>query len=113
MNQKQPARFPQYGPGVMLAVFLASIVLASIWLFMQRRWWMPQLASVHGADIDRVFMVTLVISGVLFVLLQGILAYLRISLWREARASGPGTGFVRVWKSDLRLLRGSSFSAWT
>jgi cytochrome c oxidase subunit II len=59
----------------MFAVFLVLVILASSWLFMQRRWWTPRLASVHGADIDRVFLVTLVISGVLFVLLQGILAY--------------------------------------
>src|SRR5262245_53554142 len=91
MNQKQSARFAQSGPGVMLAVFLASVVLASIWLFMQRRWWMPQLASIHGADIDRVFMVTLAISGILFVLLQGILAYFVF------RYRAPGAGRVRRW----------------
>jgi cytochrome c oxidase subunit 2 len=59
----------------MLAVFLVFIVLASSWLFLQRRWWLPSLASIHGADIDRVFLVTLAISGILFILLQGILAY--------------------------------------
>src|SRR5262249_14245611 len=62
-----------YGP--MLAVFLVFVVLASLWLFTQRRWWLPELASIHGADIDRVFLVTLVITGILFVLLQGVLAY--------------------------------------
>ena len=61
--------------GPMLAVFLVFIILASLWLFLQRRWWLPQLASIHGVDIDRVFMVTLAITGVLFVLLQGTLAY--------------------------------------
>ena len=60
----------------MLAVFLVFLVLASSWLFMQRQWWLPELASLHGIDIDRVFMITLVISGVLFILLQGVLAYL-------------------------------------
>lgn len=61
--------------GPMLAVFLVFLVLVSLWLFMQRRWWLPDLASLHGIDIDRVFMVTLVITGILFVLLQLILAY--------------------------------------
>jgi cytochrome c oxidase subunit 2 len=60
----------------MFAVFLALLVFLSSWLFMQRRWWMPPVASVHGIDIDRVFLVTLAISGTLFILLQGILAYL-------------------------------------
>jgi cytochrome c oxidase subunit 2 len=75
----------------MLAVFLAFIVLASSWLFMQRRWWMPQLASVHGVDIDRVFLLTLTISGILFVLLQGILAYFAF------RYGDRGSSRARHW----------------
>ena len=75
MSQQNPSRPVHSIQGPMLAVFLVFVVLASSWLFMQRRWWMPQLASIHGAAIDRVFLVTLTISGVLFILLQGILAY--------------------------------------
>ena len=59
----------------MFAIFLLFLITASSWLFMQRRWWMPEVASLHGADIDRVFLITLIISGVLFIILQGILAY--------------------------------------
>jgi cytochrome c oxidase subunit 2 len=72
----------------MLAVFLVFLVAASSWLFIQRRWWLPEQASIHGADIDRVFLVTLVITGVLFILLQGILAYFafRYSEQRSERA---------------------------
>ena len=73
MNQGKSAR--AHSQGAMLAVFLVFIVLASLWLFTQRRWWLPELASIHGVDIDRVFLVTLTITGVLFVLLQGVLAY--------------------------------------
>jgi cytochrome c oxidase subunit 2 len=62
--------------GPMLAVFLVVLILASSWLFTQRRWWMPELASLHGANIDRVFLITLAITGTLFIILQGILAYL-------------------------------------
>src|SRR5262245_41422230 len=75
MSHKNSARAPHSANGLMLAVFLVFIVLASSWLFLQRRWWLPELASTHGADIDRVFLVTLVVTGVLFVLLQGVLAY--------------------------------------
>jgi cytochrome c oxidase subunit 2 len=76
MNHRNsaPAVHSVFGP--MFAVFLVLLVLLSSWLFMQRRWWMPPVASVHGIDIDRVFLVTLAISGALFILLQGILAYL-------------------------------------
>ncbi|MBI2149067.1 MAG: cytochrome-c oxidase [Acidobacteria bacterium] len=61
--------------GRLLAVGLAFVTLASSWLFVQRRWWLPELASLHGIDIDRVFLVTLAITGVFFILLQGVLAY--------------------------------------
>jgi cytochrome c oxidase subunit II len=74
--------------GRKLAAFLLFLVLASSWLFIQRQWWMPQVASLHGLDIDRVFLITLAISGVLFILLQGALAYLayRYGKKREDRA---------------------------
>jgi cytochrome c oxidase subunit 2 len=88
MNPKNSGRAAHSAQGPMLAVLLVLIVLASSWLFMQRRWWMPQLASIHGAAIDRVFLVTLAISGVLFILLQGVLAYFtfRYGEKRQGRA---------------------------
>lgn len=75
MARKTSERPAHSFQGPMLAVGLVFVVLASSWLFMQRTWWMPELASLHGIDIDRVFLVTLVITGVLFILLQGVLAY--------------------------------------
>jgi cytochrome c oxidase subunit 2 len=77
--------------GSMLAVFVVLLILASSWLFTQRRWWMPELASLHGADIDRLFGVTLAISGVLFIILQGVLGYLAFR-YGEKRA-----GRARYW----------------
>src|SRR5690349_23022478 len=62
--------------GTMLAAFLICLIAGSVWLFTQRWWWLPELGSVHGAEIDRDFLVTLSISAVLFVLLQGTLAFL-------------------------------------
>jgi len=76
MIQRKPARAARSIQGPMLAVFLVLLIIASSWLFTQRRWWMPELASLHGADIDHVFLITLAITGVLFIVLQGILAYL-------------------------------------
>jgi cytochrome c oxidase subunit II len=76
MSHRNPSRAADSIQGPMLAVFLVFLILASSWLFTQRRWWMPDLASIHGADIDRVFGVTLAISGVLFIILQGTLGYL-------------------------------------
>src|SRR4051812_18213591 len=70
MNHKNAVQGPW------LAAFLLLLVIASSWLFTQRRWWLPELASIHGANVDRVFLITLVISGALFILLQGALAWL-------------------------------------
>src|SRR5262245_66298272 len=100
MKSKNSDRTSHSVQGPMLALFLVLIVLTSAWLFSQRRWWLPDLASVHGVDIDRVLLVTLVISGVLFVLLQGGLAYLTFRY-------GEGTGErARYWirpKLDKRF----------
>src|SRR6516165_7416104 len=75
MNQSNSARPGQSAQGPMLAIFLVFIILGSSVLFIQRRWWAPKLASIQRAAIARVFFVTLAISGVLFILLQGALAY--------------------------------------
>lgn len=66
-----------WGPieGSTLAGFLVVLAIAASWLFLQRRWWFPALASEHGAYLDHMFMVTLIVTGVLFLLLQLILAY--------------------------------------
>ena len=91
MTQRNTDRAAHCIQGPMLAVFLVFLILASSWLFTQRRWWMPELASLHGADIDRIFGVTLAISGILFILLQGVLAYLAF------RYAGKGHERARYW----------------
>ena len=73
---------PQFQP-VLLAGFLVVLVLLSYWLFAQRRWWMPDAASVHGPAIDRVFSIVLGITGILFVLLQLSLAVLVLKFGRR------------------------------
>src|SRR5690348_14006653 len=86
MSRNNPARPAHSAQGPMLAVFLVFLVIASSWLFTQRHWWLPKLGSVHGAGIDQVFMITLVITGVLFILLQGILAFLIFRFGRDRSA---------------------------
>src|SRR5215468_11001252 len=78
MKQHRPSRSGHSLLGPMFAVFLVLLVLMSSWLFIQRRWWLPELASVHGVDIDRVFTVTLIITGILFVVLQLVLAFFSV-----------------------------------
>ena len=75
----------------MLALFLVLLVVFSSWLFLQRQWWLPSLASVHGVDIDRVFLVTLVITGVLFIGLQLLLAYFCVRYREQSRAAASAS----------------------
>ncbi|MCS7223790.1 MAG: cytochrome c oxidase subunit II [Armatimonadetes bacterium] len=51
------------------------IVLAAVVITAGRFWWLPPLASEHGAWTDRLFVVTLLITGIVFVLVQIALAY--------------------------------------
>ena len=69
------------------------LVLLSYWLFTQRDWWMPEVASVHGPAIDRVFSTVLVITGILFALLQLSLAVLVLKFGR--RGDGRATHWDR------------------
>ena len=55
---------------VMLSVFLVALSIWSAWFFLQRIWWFPELASVHGADSDREFITTLAITGFMFIVVQ-------------------------------------------
>lgn len=71
--------------GAILAFFLIVLAAATTWLFMQRRWWFPVLSSEHGAELDRMFMITLAVAGVLFLALQLILGY---CAWRYAARNG-------------------------
>lgn len=61
---------------VMLAVFLVALSIWSVWFFLQRVWWFPELASVHGADSDREFQITLAITGFMFIVVQVGLGFL-------------------------------------
>src|SRR5437773_2297968 len=74
MNEFELKRPPRGIQGLVLAIFLVLLTIASILLFTQRYWWMTPLASEHGGTIDRMFYITLAISGVLFILLQLFLA---------------------------------------
>lgn len=80
--------------GTLLAIFLVVLALATTWLFTQRRWWFPVLSSQHGADLDRMFMINLAVTGVLFLLLQLALAF---CAWRYSeRAGGRARSIVNV-----------------
>src|ERR1700761_957937 len=61
--------------GLVFALILLVLIAASLWLFIARPFWFPPLASIHGADIDRIFSSVLVVTGIAFVIVQGMLGF--------------------------------------
>lgn len=61
--------------GVLLAALLLLLIVASLYLFIAKPFWFPVLASVHGANIDGLFMTVLIVSGIAFVIVQGMLGF--------------------------------------
>ena len=62
--------------GLAFGALMAILIVISLWLFIAQPWWFPTLASVHGAEIDSVFMAVLIVTGIAFVVTQGMLGYL-------------------------------------
>lgn len=70
--------------GLLLGLLILVMVAAGgvgLTLYARGRWWLPPLASAHGADVDRLFYSTLTITGLVFVLVHVMLALL---VWRYA-----------------------------
>ena len=61
--------------GAVLGGLLLILVVVSLWLFTSDRYWFTEVASAHGADLDRLFTIILVVTGIAFVLVQGAMAY--------------------------------------
>ena len=47
------------------------------------KWWFPELVSTYGGHIDRLFLIILGITGVIFVLVEGALLYFLIRYRRR------------------------------
>ncbi len=61
---------------LLLALAIVVLVVAAVVTVGGRFWWLPPLASEHGKAIDTLFIVTLTITGTVFVLVQLLLAFL-------------------------------------
>jgi cytochrome c oxidase subunit II len=92
--------------GLAFAFLMLVLIIVSIWLFIARPWWFPQLASVRGADIDGVFSAVLIVTGIAFIGVQGILGYF------VARYGSRGTERAGYWhdnpKAEAGLLIGTA-----
>lgn len=81
---KASARTDGRATGLLLGLVILVMVAAGgvgLTLYARGRWWLPPLASAHGAHVDRLFYSTLIITGLVFVLVHVLLALL---VWRYA-----------------------------
>jgi len=92
--------------GAAFAVLMMVLIIISVWLFIARPWWFPDLASVSGADIDGVFTAVLIVTGIAFIGVQGVLGYF------VARYGTRGTERAGYWhdnpKAEAGLLIGTA-----
>lgn len=74
MGEKQPSR----GSGLVAAGFvivLLALTFSTILIFAERWWWFPASITTLGMTVDRQFVHTLIITGIVFFLAQLGLAY--------------------------------------
>jgi cytochrome c oxidase subunit 2 len=92
--------------GLAFAFMMLVLIVVSLWLFIAKPWWFPQLASVRGGDIDGVFTAVLIVTGIAFVGVQGVLGYF------VARYGSRGTERAGYWhdnpKAEAGLLIGTA-----
>ena len=61
--------------GFLLAVVIWLIAIALAVPFFTQTWWLPDAITEHAAKVDSQFMLTLVVTGIIFLLAQGALGY--------------------------------------
>lgn len=61
---------------ILFAFLVVALVTVAVTTIVGRFWWLPPLASEHGKAIDTLFIATLAITGMVFVLVQLLLAFL-------------------------------------
>jgi len=78
--------------GLAIALVVVLITLVSGYFFLAKTWWFPpDITANYGHAIDHQFMLTLVITGIIFVVAQVALAY---AVWRfRDRGDGRKAGY--------------------
>ena len=56
--------------GRVLGLVIWLITLASVGMFVSKRWWFPESITEHGGAVDRQFMITILVVGIAFAAAQ-------------------------------------------
>ncbi len=86
---------------LVLALFFWLLAIVTVGIFLGRIWWLPELISTHGAEIDQQLALTLAVAGITFFLSQIGLGYF-IWRYRARRDSGPAS----YWHENVKLEAG-------
>lgn len=78
-------------PAVLLAIVLLILVGSTLYFHIAKTWWFPPAITPVGHEIDQQFMITLIATGIVFVLAQVALAFMVY----KYRDHGQKARFVR------------------
>jgi cytochrome c oxidase subunit 2 len=88
--------------GLAFAALMLVLIGVSLWMFVVQPWWFPPLISEHGKSIDSVFNAVLIVTGIAFVIVQGLLGFF------VARYGANGKERAAYWhdnpKAEMFLL---------
>jgi cytochrome c oxidase subunit II len=56
--------------GRLLGIAIWIITVASVWMFVSKRWWFPEAISEHGPRVDSQFLLTITVCGIAFAAAQ-------------------------------------------
>ena len=84
-------------PGVVFGGLLLVLIVVSIWLFMADQFWFTPVASEHGVAVDRLFTMILIVTGIAFIVVQGLLG------WFVARYGANGEERALYWHDNPKV----------
>jgi len=90
-----------------LAILIAALAGATIALFFQPRWWFPEAISEHAKAYDAQFVLTLWVIGCIFVVAQGLLAWVIFRYRDRGQTPAAGEGNSRlelIWTSATAVV---------
>lgn len=79
--------------GRAMAVFIWVMTLATVWMFVNGRWWFPESITAHGPAYDRQFLISIIVVGVTFAAAQ---IGLGVMLWRYGSNRREGSRSERA-----------------
>jgi cytochrome c oxidase subunit 2 len=109
------------GQAFLYAAFLLVFMLIASYTVANKTWWFPPLASVQGAEIDNLFMITLLVTGVVFIAVHLVLAWF---VWRYREQDHAQAAYIThntrfevsaavVVAMGLVILVGGGTTLWT